>query len=103
MKPTDPRHVPKRWLRNKVDATIYEWNEILAENPKCEEVHDAILFPRAYANIPSQLPEDTASEAPKKRGRPKKDLGLDEMLESQAPPAFTSDDFSTEVGRGWPK
>ena len=27
-----------RYLRNKVDGTIYGWNSILAANPKCEEV-----------------------------------------------------------------
>lgn len=105
MKPTDPRHVPKRWLRNVLDGTIYEWNEILAQNAKCEEVGDWMIHPEAYVKTASQIPEvdGKAAEVTKKRGRLKKDLGVDEMLESQTPPPFTSSELSTEVGKGWPK
>lgn len=106
MKPTDPCHVPKRWLRNKIDGTIYEWNEILAENAKCEEIPDWLMFPNAYIQTASQAPqfEEQAPEpAKKKGGRPRKDLNVDEMVESQTPPPFTSDEFSAEVGKGWPK
>lgn len=106
MKPTDPRHVPKRWLRNKFDGTIYEWNPILAENAKCEEIPDWLMFPDAYVNTGSQVPDNLPDDAlpPKKKGgRPKKDLGVDEMVASQTPPPFTSDEFSAEVGKGWPK
>jgi len=37
-----------RWLRNKVDGTIYGWNEILAENPKTEEVTEEQAFPEKF-------------------------------------------------------
>lgn len=93
-------------MRKKVDGTIYEWHEVLAENAKCEEVEDAMLFPQAYVKIASQAPDNLPDDAlpPKKRGgRPRKDLGVDEMVASQTPPPFTSDEFSTEVGKAWPK
>jgi hypothetical protein len=105
MKPTNPRHVPKRWLRNKLDGTIYEWNEILAENAKCEEVEDAMLYPDAYVKVASQAPqfEEQAPKPKNKGGRPRRDLGLEEMVESQTPPPFSNEDFNVEVGKGWPK
>ena len=37
-----------RWLRNTVDGTIYGWNEILAENPKTEEVAEEQAFPEKF-------------------------------------------------------
>lgn len=37
-----------RWLRNIADGTIYGWNEILAANPKCEEVTHEEAFPEQY-------------------------------------------------------
>ena len=105
MKPTAPRHKPKRWLRNRVDGTIYEWNEILAENAKCEEVSDMLLFPEAYVRTASQMPvfEERVNESTKKRGRKPKDLGVDEMVESQVQPPFSSDDFSLDASKGLPK
>lgn len=101
MKPTDPNHTPKRWLRNTVDGTIYEWNQRLSEHPKCVEISDALLFPQAYVQAPSQAPEPT--EEVKKRGRPKKDLNVEEMEAAVTQPPFTTTDFSADVGRGWPK
>ncbi len=37
-----------RWLRNIVDGSIYGWNEILADHPKCEEVTHEEAFPEQY-------------------------------------------------------
>lgn len=37
-----------RWLRNIADGTIYGWNEILAENPKTEEVTEEQAFPENF-------------------------------------------------------
>lgn len=37
-----------KWLRNTVDGTIYGWNEILAENPKTEEVTEEQAFPEKF-------------------------------------------------------
>ena len=38
----------KRWLRNIVDGEIYGWNEILAENPRTEEVTEEEAFPEKH-------------------------------------------------------
>lgn len=37
-----------RYLRNKRDGTIYEWDEILAENALCEEVTEEEAFPERF-------------------------------------------------------
>jgi len=37
-----------RYLRNKRDGTIYEWDAILAENPMCEEVSEQDAFPEKF-------------------------------------------------------
>jgi hypothetical protein len=42
------RKMAGKWLRNIVDGTIYGWNEILAENPKIEEVTEEQAFPEKF-------------------------------------------------------
>lgn len=37
-----------RYLRNKRDGTIYEWDAILAENKLCEEVTEEEAFPERF-------------------------------------------------------
>lgn len=37
-----------RWLKNKKDGTIYEWNAILADNPLCEEITEEQAFPERF-------------------------------------------------------
>ena len=37
-----------RYLRNRRDGTIYEWDEILAANPLCEEVTEEQAFPEKF-------------------------------------------------------
>jgi len=37
-----------RFLRNKKDGFIYDWNPILAENPLCEEVTEEEAFPEKF-------------------------------------------------------
>ena len=46
-----------RWLRNKIDGTIYEWDRYLAANPKCEEVSEEVAFPEKFltATISSRV------------------------------------------------
>jgi hypothetical protein len=40
--------VPGRWLRNKKDGTIYNYNEVLCDNPAVEEVPEEIAFPERF-------------------------------------------------------
>lgn len=37
-----------RYLRNKVDGFIYEYDEILAKNAKCEEVSEQEAYPERF-------------------------------------------------------
>jgi hypothetical protein len=37
-----------KYLKNKTDGTIYEWDEILAANPKCEEVTEEEAYPERF-------------------------------------------------------
>lgn len=37
-----------RYLRNKRDGFIYDWNPILAENPICEEVTEEQAYPERF-------------------------------------------------------
>lgn len=37
-----------RWLKNKVDGEIYEWDEILANNQKTEEITEKEAFPEKF-------------------------------------------------------
>lgn len=37
-----------RYLRNRRDGTIYEWDEILASNVLCEEVTEEEAFPEKF-------------------------------------------------------
>lgn len=34
-----------RWLRHKIDGTIYGWDPILGKHPKLEEVSEVEAFP----------------------------------------------------------
>jgi hypothetical protein len=79
-----------RYLRNKKDGFIYDWNPILAENPLCEEVTEEEAFPEKF--IPK-----------KQRGR-KSDLDL-ATPEEQIPeaPPVTNEEVNAEASRGLPE
>jgi hypothetical protein len=76
-----------RWLRNTVDGEIYEYDEILAENPKTEEVTEEQAFPEKF--IPK-----------KQRGRKAK-----VTLETEVPeePDNTPAELAEEASRGLPE
>jgi len=77
-----------RYLRVKKDGFIYEWNEILAANPECEEISADEVFP---------------AEVPKTRKRRTKvalDLSTADIPE---PPPYTSPELAEEAKRKWPK
>lgn len=38
----------QRWLRHKIDGTIYGWDEYLADNKLCEEVSAEVAFPEKH-------------------------------------------------------
>ena len=75
----------KRWLRNIVDGEIYGWNEILAENPRTEEVTEEEAFPEKFMTK-------------KQRGRPAKvDLQTDVIPD---PKGETPPELAEEASKG---
>jgi hypothetical protein len=79
-----------RYLRNKKDGFIYDWNPILAENSMCEEVTEEEAFPEKFI--------------PKKQKGRKSDLDLatpDEAI-PEAPPV-TNEEVNAEASRGLPE
>lgn len=77
-----------RWLRNIEDGTIYGWSEILAENPKCEEVTEEQAFPEKFK--------------PKKQASRKAKLDLT-TEETSVEPDTTPVELAEEASRGLPE
>lgn len=70
-----------RYLRNKADGFIFEWGEILAQNPDVEEVTEEEAFPERF--IPAAA-----------KGR-KARVSLETKIDE--PPDNTPPELSTEV------
>lgn len=85
-----------RYLRNNVDGTIYEWNEILAENPKCEEVTEEEAYPERF--IKPEMVETV--EKVRKRTKKSLDLTTEEVPE---PPPYTDPEIAADASRGLPE
>ena len=74
-----------RYLRNKRDGFIYDWNPILAENAVCEEVTEEEAFPENF--IPKA-----------QKGRKSKiDLSTEDIPEE---PAVENTELNLEASRG---
>jgi len=74
-----------RFLRNKRDGFIYDWNPILAENAICEEVTEEEAFPENF--IPKA-----------QKGRKSKiDLSTEDIPEE---PAVENTELGIEASRG---
>lgn len=80
-----------RYLRNKIDGTIYEWHEVLAKHPKCEEVTEQEAYPERFA---------TAAVEKAKRRAKKLELGTDDIPE---PPVYTSPELAADASRDLPE
>jgi hypothetical protein len=80
-----------RYLRNKVDGFIYEWNEILARHPKCEEVTEEEAYPERFAG---------AVVEKAKRRMKKIDLTTDDIPEE---PVYSSPELSADASRDLPE
>jgi hypothetical protein len=85
-----------RYLKNKVDGTIYEWDEVLAKNPKCVEVSEQEAYPERFV-------QPAMTEAVEKvRKRTKKPLDLTTEEVPEAPP-YTDPELASEAAKGWPQ
>jgi hypothetical protein len=76
-----------RYLRNRRDGTIYEWDAILAENPLCEEITEQEAYPEKFIP-PAQ-----------KTRKSKLKLETEEVPE---PPEFTNEELNIEASKGLP-
>ena len=65
---------PGRWLRHKLDGTIYNYNDTLCKNPAVEEVSEEIAFPEKF--IPAKQVGRKATV----------DLSTDEVVISKTEP-----------------
>lgn len=86
----------KRYLRHKFDGTIYEWNPILAEHPKCEEVTELQAFPERFVNK-EQIEKVETSLAEK--GVPALNLETIESLLADPLP-IVNEDINRDATRG---
>lgn len=85
-----------RYLRNKKDGFIYEWNEILAANALCEEVSEQELFPERFI---TPAVEEKIEEVVKTRAKRKSKLDLaTENIPEQL--AFFSEELNADASRG---
>jgi hypothetical protein len=73
-----------RYLKDK-SGSIYEWNEILAENPLCREVTEEEAFPEKFI--------------PKKQANRKTALKL-ETADVPEEPTYTNQDVNLEASKG---
>jgi hypothetical protein len=83
-----------RYLRNKKDGFIYEWDAILDKNPSCEEVSEEEAFPEKFLK--------PAVVEKVKRGRKKKgelNLSTDDIPEE---PLYTSPELAADASRRLP-
>jgi hypothetical protein len=78
-----------RYLRDRA-GTIYEWNEILAENPACVEITEEEAFPEKFI--------------PKKQKGRKSGLKLETPVEEiPAEPVYVNEDVNADASRGLPE
>jgi len=75
-----------RYLRDR-SGFIYEWNEILAENPACEEITEEEAFPEKFI--------------PKKQKGRKTGLVL-ETEEIPEEPAYVNEDINADASKDLP-
>lgn len=80
-----------RWLRNKIDGEIYGWNEILAENPRTEEVTEEEAFPEKF------MPKN------QKGRKTKLNLSVDEFKIKETASSSVTEEINEEASKGLPK
>lgn len=85
-----------RYLRNKKDGFIYEWDAILAKNPLCEEVTEEEAYPERFVK------PEAVEKAKRTRRRTKKTLDL-ETKDVPEEPVYTMAELAEEAKRGWPE
>lgn len=85
-----------KYLKNKVDGTVYDWHPILAKNPKCEEVTEEEAYPERFVK-PEAVKQVRKTRAKRKT---KLDLTTADIPEE---PVYTLDELNEEASRGLPE
>jgi len=80
-----------KFIRVKKDGFIYDYNEILAQNPECEVVTEEIAYPERF--MPPEAPKR------KKRGAAL-DLATADIPEA---PPYTPPELAADASRGLPQ
>jgi len=101
----------RRWLRNIVDGEIYGWNEILAENPRTEEISEEEAFPEKFISKKQKSrkakvtlnTETVVDDTPKVSAEVEEEAsrGLERARDSKG--HFIADDPTTDVNEAWDK
>ena len=89
----------KMYIRVRHDGTIYEYDDILAKNPKCEVVAEEVAFPERF--IPAHVEVATSStvKAPRVKRKPMLDFATTDIPE---PPPYTAPEVAADASRGLP-
>jgi hypothetical protein len=88
------------YIRVKKDGFIYDYNELLAQNPACEVVSEEIAYPERF--IPQHAAAHVAAFQAPKTPRKKKvalDLSTADIPEA---PVYTAPELAEEAMRGLP-
>ena len=94
----------RRYLRNKVDGTIYGWDEYLAKNPKCEEVSEEEAFPERFITeeISARIEKKVQpKKTKKKKAKVKSKVSL-KTKDVPEPPPFTPEELGLDASRDLP-
>lgn len=88
-----------RYLKNRKDGWIFEWDEILAKNPNVVEVTEQEAYPERF------IPTETIEKIAQRRGRKKQPteqltLWTDDIPE---PPGYTNPELNAEASKGLPE
>jgi hypothetical protein len=88
-----------RYLRNRRDGWIFEWDAILARNPAVEEVTEQEAYPERF------IPTEIVEKVEKRRGRKRKEeeqvtLWTDDIPEA---PGYNNPELNAEASKGLPE
>lgn len=83
----------KMYIRVKKDGFIYDYNEIMAQNPSCEVVPEEVAYPERF--MPVEAPVRVAAVR-KKRGSAL-DLSTADIPEA---PTYTPPELAADASRG---
>jgi hypothetical protein len=88
-----------RYLKNRKDGWIFEWDAILAKNPNVFEVTEEEAYPERF------IPAEAVEKVDNRRGRKRKEeeqlaLWTDDIPE---PPGYSNPELSAEASKGLPE